>query len=141
MGRRCCSRAHSTPTARSARGWLRGSHRKLDAKLSTAYRPVHTHDERQPLTPGQRYELDVEIWPTSIVVPAGYRIALTVQGTDYHYGGEEINVGWFVMNGVGPFSHDDPVDLPPLTSGGSVTVHAGGDRAAYVLLPIIDSGA
>ncbi len=129
------------PHSPLGQGWLRASHRKLDAKLSTAYRPVHTHDERQPLTPGQRYELDVEIWPTSIVVPAGYRIALTVQGTDYHYGGEEINVGWFVMSGVGPFSHDDPVDRSPLTSGSRVTVHAGGDRAAYVLLPIIDSGA
>ncbi len=129
------------PHSPLGQGWLRASHRKLDAKLSTAYRPVHTHDERQPLTPGQRYELDVEIWPTSIVVPAGYRIALTLQGTDYHYGGEEINVGWFVMSGVGPFSHDDPVDRSPLTSGSRVTVHAGGDRAAYVLLPIIDSGA
>ena len=59
-----------------AQGWLRASHRKLDKKLSTPYRPYHTHDERQPLKKGQAVELDVEIWPTSIVVPAGYRIAL-----------------------------------------------------------------
>ncbi len=54
-----------------AQGWLRASHRKLDKTLSTPYRPYHTHDERQPLKKGQAVELDVEIWPTSIVVPAG----------------------------------------------------------------------
>ena len=70
-----------------AQGWLRASHRKLDQKLSLPYRPYHTHDEKQPLKPGEPVELDIEIWPTSIVVPAGYRIALTVRGKDYEYGG------------------------------------------------------
>ncbi|MEE9277536.1 MAG: CocE/NonD family hydrolase, partial [Dehalococcoidia bacterium] len=58
-------------------GWLRASHRKLDPQLSTEYRPYHTHDAVEPLTPGDVYELNIEIWPTCIVVPAGYRIALT----------------------------------------------------------------
>ena len=64
-----------------AQGWLRASHRKLDPKLSTEYRPYHTHDEKQPLKPGEIVALDIEIWPTSIVVPAGYRLALTVRGS------------------------------------------------------------
>src|SRR5438477_5746284 len=34
-----------------AQGWLRASHRKLDPRLSTPYRPYHTHDEKQPLKP------------------------------------------------------------------------------------------
>ena len=33
-------------------GWLRASHRKLDKKLSTPYRPYHTHDQKQPLKKG-----------------------------------------------------------------------------------------
>ncbi|HTM61244.1 MAG TPA: CocE/NonD family hydrolase, partial [Burkholderiales bacterium] len=33
-------------------GWLRASHRKLDAKRSRPYRPWHAHDEIQPLKPG-----------------------------------------------------------------------------------------
>ena len=57
-----------------AQGWLRVSHRKLDETLTLPYRPYHTHDEEQPLTPGEVYEVDVEVWPTCIVVPAGYRI-------------------------------------------------------------------
>lgn len=64
-------------------GWLRASHRKLDPELTRPFRPYHTHDETQPLTPGQVYEVDVEIWPTSIVVPAGHTVALWVRGRDY----------------------------------------------------------
>jgi len=63
-------------------GWLRASHRKLDRKLSTPYRPYHPHDAVEPLTPGKVYELDVEIWPTCIVIPSGYRLGLTVRGKD-----------------------------------------------------------
>src|SRR5262249_29405130 len=68
-------------------GWLRASHRKLDKRLSTPWRPYHTHDKKQPLKPGEVVELDIEIWPTSIVVPAGHRVALTIRGKDYVFGG------------------------------------------------------
>jgi predicted acyl esterase len=120
-------------------GWLRASHRKLDPGLGTEYRPYHTHDVVEPLTPGEVYELDVEIWPTCIVVPAGYRIALTVRGKDYEYPGEGIRLATFVneLRGSGPFLHDDPGDRPSAIFGGKNTLYAGGDRAAYVLLPII----
>lgn len=118
-------------------GWLRASHRKLDPQLTLPHKPYHSHDERQPLTPGTRYDVDVEIWPTCIVVPAGYRVALTVRGTDYDYGGEPITVGWLVMRGSGTFLHDDPTDRPVEIFGGDVTLHTGGDNAPYLLLPII----
>jgi hypothetical protein len=64
-------------------GWLRASQRKVDAARSLPYRPFHSHDEEWPLNPGEPIELDVEIWPTCIVVPAGYRLGLTVRGRDY----------------------------------------------------------
>jgi predicted acyl esterase len=123
-----------------AQGWLRASHRKLDPKLTLPYRPYHTHDERQPLTPGQVYELDVEVWPTCIVVPAGYRIGLTVRGRDYEYpGGPGAGLGTLgaVFTGCGPFRHDDPRDRPPEVFGRQVTLHCGPQRPAHVLLPII----
>jgi len=122
-------------------GWLRASHRKLDPELSLDYRPYHTHDEVQPLVPGDRYDVDVEVWPTCIVVPAGYRIALTVRGTDFDYGGEPVNVGWFVMTGAGAFIHDDPTDRPAEVFGGTVTLHSGGADAPYLLLPVIPDSA
>jgi predicted acyl esterase len=123
-----------------AQGWLRASHRKLDAALTRPARPYHTHDEKQPLTPGEVYELDVEVWPTSIVVPAGYRVALTVRGRDYEYpGGAAAGLGTLgaVFTGVGPFKHDDPRDRPPAVFGGNVTIHAGPGRPSHVLLPIV----
>jgi len=70
-----------------AQGWLRASHRWLDRQRSLPHRPYHPHTAAHPLDPGQIYELDVEIWPTSVVVPAGYRLALTVRGNDYEYEG------------------------------------------------------
>ena len=75
------------PKTPVAQGWLRASHRKLDEKRTLPFRPYHTHDEAQPLTPGEIYELDVEIWPTCVVVPRGYRLALSVRGCDYVYPG------------------------------------------------------
>jgi predicted acyl esterase len=117
-------------------GWLRASHRKLDPALSTPYRPYHSHDEKQPLTPGEVYEMDVEIWPTSLVLPAGYRLAFTVRGKDYEYSkasGERLTTFRNELRGSGPFLHDDPDDRPPDVFGGTVTIHPG----SYLLLPFV----
>jgi uncharacterized protein len=127
-----------------SQGWLRASHRKLDPKLSIPYRPYHSHDEKQPLLPGEIVELDVEIWPTSIVVPAGYRIGLSVRGKDYEYegasGGRLANFK-NELKGCGPFLHDDPLDRPPEIFEGRTTLHIAPDRASYLLLPIIPTRA
>jgi len=125
------------PHSPLAHGWLRASHRKLDEALTLPYRPYHTHDEVQPLLPGEIYALDVEIWPTCVVVPVGYRLALTVQGEDYEYGGEPARSGWMVMRGCGPFLHDDPEDRPASVFGGRVTLHTGGEHASFLLVPVV----
>jgi uncharacterized protein len=127
------------PKTPVGQGWLRASQRKLDPKLSLPYRPYHTHDEKQPLKPGQVYELDVEIWPTCIVVPKGYRIALTIRGKDYEHDGAAATLSNMKnpMRGCGPFLHDDPEDRPPATFGGKVTLHMGPKRPADLLLPVI----
>ena len=123
-----------------AQGWLRASHRKLDPALTLPYRPYHSHDEKQPLTPGEPVELDIEIWPTCVVVPAGYRIGLSVRGRDYVYpGGSGGKLSNFKneLTGCGPFLHDDPIDRPPEIFGGDTTLHFGPGRQPYLLLPII----
>ena len=123
-----------------AQGWLRASHRKLDPALSAPYRPYHTHDERQPLTPGQVVQLDIEIWPTCIVIPAGYRIGLSVRGKDYVYAGES---GGRLSNmkneftGCGPFLHNDPRDRPVDIFGGMTNIHSGQNQENFLLLPIV----
>jgi uncharacterized protein len=123
-----------------AQGWLRVSHRKLDEKLTLPYRPYHTHDEIQKLTPGEIYEVEVEVWPTCIVVPPGHRIALSVRGKDYEYPGgpgeglETLGQKW---TGCAVFTHNDPRDRPAAIFSGKVTLHTGQDHQSFLLLPII----
>ncbi|MEK7878467.1 MAG: CocE/NonD family hydrolase C-terminal non-catalytic domain-containing protein, partial [candidate division NC10 bacterium] len=121
-------------------GWLRASHRKLDPKRSLPYRPWHPHDERWPLTPSETVELDVEIWPTSVIVPAGYRIGVSVLGRDFKWPGEgpwpEFYPG-VPMKGNGVFLHDDPRDRPAEIFGGTTTLVSGGEQQSYLLLPVI----
>ena len=102
-----------------AKGWLRASHRKLDPAKSLPYRPYHTHDERQWLTPGEVVECQLEIWPSCMVFKKGHRIRLDVQPRD----------------GVGASVYRHyPADY---NIGAENTVHTGGDRQCYLLLPVI----
>ena len=120
-------------------GWLRASQRKLDPQLTLPYRPYHSHDEAWPLKPHEAVELDVEIWPTCIVVPKGYRLALTLRGKDYEYDGTDAAPSHapYPMKGVGPFLHDNRQDRPRAIFGGKNTLHFGGDKQPYLLLPVI----
>jgi predicted acyl esterase len=125
-----------------AQGWLRASHRKLDAALSRPYRPYHTHDEVQRLQPGRPVDLAIEIWPTSIVVPRGYRIALGICGKDYEW---QATTGMKLSNfknellGCGPFLHDDPHDRPHRLFAGTTTLHFDRKGFSHVVVPIVAS--
>jgi len=125
------------PKTPVGQGWLRASHRKLDRERSLAYRPYHTHDEKQPLVPGAMVELDIEIWPTCIVVPASYRIALSIRGRDYEHDEAAATLSNMKnpMKGCGPFTHDDETDRPPNIFGARVTLHF--ERQPFLLLPVI----
>ncbi len=127
------------PKTPVGQGWLRASHRKLDPRRSLPYRPFHTHDQKQPLEPGKVYELDVEIWPTCIVVPAGHRVALSIRGRDYEHDDAPATLSNMKnpMKGCGPFTHDDETDRPPKIFGGKVTLHFGVARPAWLLLPVV----
>jgi predicted acyl esterase len=137
--REVCFQGAIDPNTPVAQGWLRASHRKLDPVLSEPYRPYHTHDTVEPLTPGVPVELDIEIWPTSIVVPAGYRVGLSVRGRDYEYvvSGGRLSNFKNELRGCGPFLHNDPEDRPEAIFGGVTTLVADAERRPYLLLPII----
>ena len=113
------------PDTPIAQGWLRASHRKLDVDQSLPWRPYHSHDQLEPLIPGNVYEVNVEIWPTCIVLPPGFQIALTIRGSDYVYAQP------------GPFQHNDPVDRPKEVFAGRVTLYTGGRYKSHVLVPIV----
>jgi predicted acyl esterase len=118
------------------------SQRKLDTARSRPGKPFHPHDEKLPVVPGEIYEVDVEIWPTSLVLPPGYRLALTVQGHDYEFEGatpERLSNIKNSMRGSGPFVHDDPVDRPVYAAArpANVTLHTGGGTASRLLVPFL----
>jgi uncharacterized protein len=94
-------------------------------------RPHHTHDEVQKLAPGEVYPVDIEIWPTSLKLPKGYRLALTLQGQDFDRPGEPRD------QGAGWFTHDDPRDRPPAIFSGTHTIHTGGSAENFLLLPVV----
>ena len=120
------------PKAPVTQGWLRVSQRKLDPQRSTDYLPFYPHDERQPLVPGETYEVDLEIWPMGLWLPQGSRLTLTVQGKDFERPGAT-----GPLRGVAWFTHDDPVDRPPELFGGTNTILTGGQRQSHLLLPIL----
>ncbi|MBI4464380.1 MAG: peptidase S15, partial [Acidobacteria bacterium] len=91
------------------------SHRKLDPKLSTPYRPYHTHDEEQKLKPGEVVKVEVEVWPTGTVFKKGHRIQLDIAPTS---------------TGYRVFSAES---LKPETN----SIYTGGNRGSYLLLPVI----
>lgn len=82
------------------RGWLRVSLRKTNDKHPRhrswlPYRDLYSTDVL-PVVPNDVYSVDVEIWPTSVIVAAGGRLVLEVSSGD--------------TAGTGFWGHDDPVD-------------------------------
>jgi len=65
-----------------SRGWLRVSERALDAKQSKPWMPVLSHEAAQPVVPGEKYPVDIEILPSSTFFEAGSQIVLTIKGRD-----------------------------------------------------------
>ena len=127
------------PNTPIAQGWLRASHRKLDPEQSKPWRPFHTHDESWPLKMDEIVEMDIEIWPTSIVIPENHYLGLSIQGKDYEYPlAENQTLSNFKnqLTGCGPFLHDDPIDRDA-TFNGKTTIHFNPDHAPYLMVPVI----
>lgn len=127
-------RGANDPKTPLSQGWLRLSHRSLDETASTPWRPVHRHDGSDWLTPGEPYEVEVELWPTSIVLPAGYRLALTVRGSDFDHGLEPSPIG---ERGSGVFMHDDLRARPTDVYDNTITIHTGGKMPSTLRIPVI----
>ncbi len=100
-------------------GWLRGSHRKLYRKRSTALDPVPTHLKKDaaPLSKRHYVLVRVPIYPVAHAFRAGSRIRVTVQAP----GGDR------------PRWDFDTVDKGNTHN----TVALGGARASSLVLPVL----
>jgi uncharacterized protein len=120
------------PRAPVSQGWLRASQRALDLEKSLPYRPYHAHQKKEPLVVGEIYEVQVEIWPWSLLVPKGYRLTLTIQGQDFerlNEEGEQRGSGWFL--------HNDPQDRPSDIFDALCFIHSAPEYPSSLLLPLV----
>ena len=123
-------------------GWLRASHRKLDLSKTLPHQPYHSHDELQPLRPGEIYELDIEIWPTNILLPKGAQLALQISGKDFERllppPPNQPDEPWAMRN-LNSCTHTHIEDRPNIVFGGVTSIFTGGLNPSYMLLPVIES--
>lgn len=82
------------------KGWLRVSLRKTNPQHPRhrswlPYRDFYSTDVL-PVIPNEVYSVDVELWPTNVVVESGGRLVLEVSSGD--------------TAGTGIWGHDDPID-------------------------------
>jgi uncharacterized protein len=104
-----------------ALGWLRVSHRELDAERSTPLQPWHTHRREEPLRAGQVVPVDIEIWPSGTRFSAGEQLRLVVQGSDiYTYPPGTVSMGHSKTR-----------------NAGTHVIHAGGRYDSHLLVPVI----
>jgi predicted acyl esterase len=108
------------PDVAAAYGWLRVSHRKLDPERSLPYRPYLAHDEIQTVAQDAIVPVEVEIWPTCVVLERGHRLELEIGSQDDPR--------------LAPFTHTDPKDR---VQTGRVHIHTGGRYDSHLLLPRI----
>lgn len=109
------------------KGWLRVSLRKVDS-ASPYHREYLPHrnyysTDVQPVVENERYTVDIEVWPTNVVLDAGQKLVFEVAGHD--------------TQGVGNFSHDHPGDRAHKVFSGNNTLHVG-STSSYIILPVID---
>ncbi|EXK24681.1 hypothetical protein FOMG_18599 [Fusarium oxysporum f. sp. melonis 26406] len=110
------------------KGWQRVSLRKVDEsnKLHKEYLPYRNYysSDVQPVEENQKYKVDVEVWPTNVVLEPEETLVLEIAGHD--------------TQGVGKFSHEHPDDRDPKAFDGKSIITVGGE-ASWLTLPVIDA--
>jgi predicted acyl esterase len=111
-----------------ARGWLRVSHRELDAQRSTPWQPWLKHQRALKLAPGEIVAVEIEIWPSSTVFRRGETLQLTVQGGSFTYTASNPLP---VKHGRICTGHSDTINR------GRHIIHAGGTYDSHLLVPVV----
>jgi hypothetical protein len=73
-----------------------------------------------------------------VIVPAGYRIGVTITGRDFELPGDGPwpRLYGLTMRGHGMFLHTDPEDRPADVFRGTTTLTSSGGQQSYLLLPL-----
>ncbi|HTV78217.1 MAG TPA: CocE/NonD family hydrolase [Steroidobacteraceae bacterium] len=105
-----------------ALGWLRASHRALDAARSRPEQPVHSHTAEQPLATGECVPVEIEIWASATLFRKHDSLRLVVQGRDIPEAGPA---------GTPAARHEDT------RNRGRHILRSGGAYDSHLLVPVI----
>jgi predicted acyl esterase len=105
------------------RGWLRGSQRKVDSEKSKPWQPFHFHTRREPLTPNEIYEFNIEVRPYGLLYRAGHRIGLKIKCVD-----DERPKNFLEAIGMGHLWRQ---------SASTITVYHNSEYPSHLLLPVV----
>ena len=109
------------------KGWLRASLRAVDQSnpLHKPYLPHRNYysTDVQPVKLNEAYTMDIEIWPTNVVIGAGAKLVLEIASSD--------------TQGSQRYPHNHPVDRNPERFRGVNNIHIGARFENYLLVPVI----
>jgi putative CocE/NonD family hydrolase len=118
------------PERELTRGWLKASHRALDAKRSKPWKPWHplTRAAAKPVVPGEVVEYAIEILATANLFRRGHRICLDITSMD-------------LPTGVAGATNAEYVPYHICSSRTTVhRVYHDAKRPSHLLLPVIPAG-
>ncbi len=104
-------------------GRLRVSHRALDRAKSTPAEPFLAHAAEELLNPGETVQVELALWPTSMIIHAGERLVVEIAG-----------------HPVGPLAGPGlPGGDPhlPTRNKGLHRIRTGGTYDSHLLLPVV----
>jgi uncharacterized protein len=115
------------PEREVSRGWLKASHRAIDLKRSTPWKPWHllTREAQQAIPPGEILEYAIEMMATANLFRRGHRICLEITSLD-------------LPTGIG--GNTDVEYIPYHLCSSRTTVHKiyrDATHPSHLLLPIV----
>ena len=109
------------------KGWLRLSLRKTDPghTYHRDYLPRRNYysTDVEPVKPGESYPVDIEIWPTNVVIETGGHLVFEIAAHD--------------TQGSGQFTHTHPEDRNSKIFTGLNCIDWSDQQQNYVVVPII----
>jgi len=115
----CFEGRENDPKGPVSNGWLRVSHRGLDAARSRPFQPVLSHEQVELIEPHRIVPVQIEILPSSTSFAAGESLRLVIGGSDLFS-----NAMLHHREGCNQGTH---------------TLHLGGDHDSGLLVPFIPS--
>jgi hypothetical protein len=102
--------------------WLGDSLRHTNHRPYLPHRDYFSTDMKEGI-PDEIYEVDVEIWPTTVTFSASGKLVLEIRGADAH--------------GTGRFKHEPPADRSTEKLEGVNRIVFGNGHENYLVLPFI----